>query len=547
MLTERLEKNLALIMAIILAGVILIVTTFMSIEPVNTPKALLLFPAGLASWGIILQFLKIKMISNLNWVFALLILFSCLALVNPFFSSAPVTQTLYGTFGRSTGVFTYLSLAGILGFYAALSRLDSFKFLVLAIFISGIINVVYCGIDLVGPDILGWNNQYGEILGTLGNPNFIGAFLGLIGSILSAYILNPQGKMHLRLIAIFINFVVLIEIYFSKAYQGLIVFLLGLSVSTFFWLKSKFESRKVLISYSACLVMVAFLGLLGILQRGPLASLLYKSSVSFRGAYWNAGIKMGLNNPFTGVGFDSYGDYYRVFRSARAMISPGPSVVTNTAHNVPIDLFAAGGFPLFLSYFCIMMLGIFAIIRIIKFQKKYDFVGTALVSIWLGYHLQSLVSINQIGLAVCGWAVTGALIGYSQLLKGSNKANNEKRIKTAIGPSIAAILGLAIGIPPFAVDAGWRSALNKGDGNAILKIADQWPRDTYRLTNIAFALEKSNLPDDAVRIARENVIFNPRSYDAWKLLVQISKSTPAEKNHAVEMLHKLDPLNTELK
>jgi hypothetical protein len=194
-----------------------------------------------------------------------------------------------------------------------------------------------------------------------------------------------------------------------------------------------------------------------------------------------------------------------------------------------------------------MFLGVLAIIRILKFQKKYDFVGTALVALWLGYQLQSLVSINQIGLAVCGWTVTGALIGYSYCLNETHETVNQNRVKSGFIASFAAVVGLGIGIPPFAADTAWRSALDRGDGNAILKVANQWPQDSYRLTNIAFALEKSNLPDDAVRIARESVKFNPRNYDSWKLFVQISKSTPAEKNYGVEMLHKLDPLNTELK
>jgi O-antigen ligase len=60
---------------------------------------------------------------------------------------------------------------------------------------------------------------------------------------------------------------------------------------------------------------------------------------------------MGKEHPLTGVGMDSYGDWYRRARSENAAtVLPGPKTITNAAHNVVIDFFAFGGWPLLLAY-----------------------------------------------------------------------------------------------------------------------------------------------------------------------------------------------------
>jgi len=228
--------------------------------------------------------------------------------------------------------------------------------------------------------------------------------------------------------------------------------------------------------------------------------------------------------------------------------------VTISAHNILIEIFAAGGYPILVTYVGIMSMGLLSAIRIIKNMKQFDPLATALIVGFLGYQAQSIISINQIGLAICGWAFTGALIGYSKH-QSQSKENMDlvkvnqifNRGNTVTPIIIGSVVGLVLALPPFIADAGWRAALNRGDAAAIIQVANQWPKDTYRMTNITFALEKSNLSDEAVKVARENVRFNPRSYDAWKLLVQISKSTEKEKYRGVEMMRKLDPLNIELK
>jgi O-antigen ligase len=61
------------------------------------------------------------------------------------------------------------------------------------------------------------------------------------------------------------------------------------------------RSRKLSLFVVGFSVAGAILAILGMLQKGPLVSLLYKDSVSVRGYYWRAGIEMFKDSPLTGV------------------------------------------------------------------------------------------------------------------------------------------------------------------------------------------------------------------------------------------------------
>jgi O-antigen ligase len=95
--------------------------------------------------------------------------------------------------------------------------------------------------------------------------------------------------------------------------------------------------------------------------------------VSLRGEYWQAAWNMGNKFPLNGVGMDSYGDWYRLLRDDQALINPGPTIVTNAAHNVVLDQFAYGGWPMLLAYLAILFLVTIAIIKVSIRDKEFKF------------------------------------------------------------------------------------------------------------------------------------------------------------------------------
>jgi hypothetical protein len=318
---------------------------------------------------------------------------------------------------------------------------------------------------------------------------------------------------------------------------------------------------KGFIAKAIYLVFVAIAGafaLAGALQKGPLAEAIYKKSVSLRGTYWETGINMGMDRPWTGVGMDSYGNWYRAFRPDRALVdTPGVNTVTNAAHNVVIDVFAYGGFPMLVPYLAILSIGVWAILKVTLRKRAYDGTFVALATTWLAYELQSIISINQIGLAVWGWVLVGALVAYEystrEAAPAESKAKGAKEKELIFSPQLVGGIGLVVGaliaVPPMSADMKWKSALtsqNVTQVEAALTPSYLAPRDSARMAQAVILFENSKLPDLAYKYALEGVAFSPNYFDAWRVLYGSTKATQADKDLALANMKRLDPKNPDV-
>ena len=352
----------------------------------------------------------------------------------------------------------------------------------------------------------------------------------------------------------------LFEIRKSHAVQGLVVFAAGFSIIGFYFIRSKFKSKLILSGYTIAVAVLGFISLMGALQKGPFTSFIYKTSVSLRGEYWQAGWNMASQFPFTGVGMDAYGDWYRRARDSQALILPGPETVTNAAHNIPFDILSNGGWPLFITYVFLIVLATIAILKVTLRNKNYDGTFIALAVAWACYQIQSVISISQIGLAIWGWVLSGAVIAYEIATRNTNisekkplggksgKPKEQIMSATTIG-TLGVVVGALIAVPPLSGDMKWKSALTKGDlalVKAALTPSYLSPTDTNRLLNAVLVSENSKLPDVAYEYAKKAVEFNPESFDSWRIFYSVANSSPAEKELALANLKRLDPKNPTL-
>ncbi len=528
-------------------------------DPVNTPKLFLLGIVASASVAALVVLGPISVFLH-NWVIAVLILFFMIfSVITLFTSNSPLTQSLYGVYGRNNGFLTYMFLAMIFVAASSLSRPEHHRRLILGLLFAGFINVVYCGWVIVFGDFLSWQNPYGNILGTLGNPNFIGSFLGMCFGVLATFFFDSKLQKRSRIVIGLLAPCFLIVMYFSRAIQGRVLAALGISIAVFFWIRFSGKNKYVLLAYSTAVLLVGSLALAGAFQMGPFTQFIYKTSVSLRGQYWMSGWNTGLANPWNGAGFDSLGDWYRRMREARALELPGVDTVVNTAHNVPLDIFAFGGWPMFISY--ILLFGFVGVIslRFIVKMKNYDPIFISLFVAWLGYQIQSLISINQIGLAVWGWALSGSLVGYIKLSdknesaekKLSPQAKNKQEVfSPQLVSGVAMIFGSLIAVPPLAADMNWMSAQKSGNAQKLeesMRPSYMNPVNSYMyLVNVQI-FERSNLHDLAHKYALEAVKFNPNYFDSWRLLSVLKNTNDEEKALAFQNMRRLDPKNPELK
>jgi hypothetical protein len=565
MINQMAERTIARVLGIGSAFVAVIVVTGTVTDPVNVTKLFALGGVAVGAFAVLLAFGVNELWSNSKVLVILLGLFiaaSINAVVN---SEGPLTQNLYGVYGRNTALITYLLLMMVIVSVAILRRESSFRILIWGLLGAGLVNVTYCGWVIVFGEFIPWNNPYGNILGTFGNPNFIGAFLGIFAAALIAYIFKPGTSILIRVVSVLIFFISIYEIIDSSAIQGRVVVAAGLGIVGFYLVRSKFEGAIAQIGYVVVVTIGGVFALLGALQIGPLTKYIYKTSVSLRGEYWQAGWNMGSEHPFTGVGFDTYGDWYRRLRDTQALVLPGPNTTTNTAHNVPFDVFAFGGWPLFVVYLGILALSVIAIIKVTLRARKYDAIFVTLTTAWACYQLQSIISINQIGLAVWGWLFGGALIAYeiatrpkkdsesAETAKGKvtqgrrvNAKQNEMIFSSTLLAGIGTVVGLLIAAPPYSADAKWRSALASQNVQKVEEALVSGylnPQNSYKYTNAVQLLESSKLYDLAYKYALVGVEFNSDNFDSWKVLYLITKSTAEDKARALENMKRLDPNN----
>ncbi len=560
MLNTSSEKTIAKLLYLGVPAVSLLVTGFMSYDPVNVGKMVITVGIGFSIWALILKGNFKSSLKYQKTIFLALAFFIISGVISTLASDAPLEQNFFGVFGRNTGFLTYLGLAGILLGASLLRNLENYEKLGRGLIIAGLVNVAVCATELAGYNIFGFNNIYKNILGTFGNPNFISSFLGIFASTFLAYIFSPGVAIWIRLFAPVIIGLAFFEILDSNSIQGVVVTVLGFTIVGFLVIRTYLRSALLQFAYVVLAFIGGGFGVAGALQIGPLTELIYKTSVSLRGEYWRAGIKMGMDHPLTGVGFDTYGDWYRRARSASAMILPGPGTVTNSAHNVNIDIFSYGGFPLLISYLTLVILAGIAVVKVVMRSKEYDKYFFPLATAWVCYQAQAIISINQIGLAVWGWALTGAVIGYEKLTRtqevesipdtGSRKASrgsNQNHATTYLVSVAGFSVGVILAFPALLGDSNWRSSMNSGSLETVQKAASAWPKDSYRLASIAVLFEENKFPQQAYEVTKSLNEFNPAYFDGWRIKAGISQSTPEDREQATKQMRLLDPRNTELK
>jgi len=530
-------------------------------DPVNAPKFFVLGALGGGS-ALLLLTKGLKSIWRrqriLVYAYILFLISSLNALLQ---SQAPFSQNLYGSYGRNNGFIAYLSLSIIFLLAASLQSKGLYSWIAYGFLASGILNVAYCSWVIVFGDFMGWNNEYNNLLGTFGNPNFIGAFLSIYATASMAFVVTSKTLLRLRIFLLVTALVAVIEMLQTNVMQGKVVLGLGAMLVLGAVIRSRATNSLITWLYFVAFGAVGVTAILGILQKGPLTKYIYQYTVSLRGQYWKAGIETGKEHLFAGVGFDSLGDWYRRTRSPQALITPGIDVTTNSAHNVFIDMFAFGGLPLFLSYLALTALTFYSIVKRFLSYKEFDPIFVSLSVAWIGYQAQSVISINQLGLAVWGFLLGGALIGYvhRDLEKNALQNSQPQRKKskqpasTILGPGLIAGVGVVVGglisVPPLSADMNIRSAQITRSGEKIelaLQPSYLHPQNTNMYLNSIISFEQAGLNETALKITKRALEFNPDSFETWKVLYFLKSSTAEDKVEAEKNMKRLDPLNPDV-
>lgn len=424
---------------LVFAGLITLYFNSGLADPFNSPKQwILILTTAWLSGYIIFNNFSVRGFSNKKFdsLTILIIFFQIIGFII-FLISDQKFVAFFGESQRKIGFITYfcLSIYMLLASKHLASseqpQIQKIAFLTSAVF------SIYAIIQYTGNDFVQWSNPYNVIISTLGNPNYAAAFMAVMLSLNFSVIFLKSINWYLKFFYLTISCILIVLIYLSDAKQGLLAAVVG--IGFILVIQTLTLSKKLGVGLLILAMVVTVISILGMLQIGPLQSLLYKDSVTLRGYYWRAGINMFLKNPLTGVGLDRYGANFNQYKDSQFVVERGFELMSSNAHNIFIQIFATGGIFLGISYLSILLyvscIGLSGIKRL-KGDSRVLLAG--IYAAWLAYLAQGLVSIENIGMAVWGWVLGGAIVGMSKL-----KIDNQIRIsssKKAAQPLVSMLL-----------------------------------------------------------------------------------------------------------
>jgi O-antigen ligase len=553
---EKADAVLGKVLVWALVAVTLLVTPLWSLDPINPIKMLAVSATGFMGLGVLLVNQKGLALDRFKVPLILISGFMAWQLIVFLVSSGEQLQQLFGTTGRNTGLITYLAFSILFVVSMAASNAGFLNRFLLVSLVVGVASLGYGLVQALGADPFDWVNPYSPVFGFLGNPNFQSSLLGILGSIVFAQLLSSSVNLQVKgayLVYLLVTTFVIRE---TDSQQGFLVLLIGSVIALGVYVNQR--SRALGYSYLV-LALIGFVAVLvGTLNKGPLASLLYKDSVTYRGDYWRAGWKMTVDNPIFGVGLDSYGDWYRRSRTIEATLRRGPDVTSNAAHNVFLDISAYGGFPLVLIYIALMVLVIVSAVKVIKRSQGFNAGFVGLVAGWVAFQAQSIISINQIGLALWGWVLSGLIIGYEINTRNSEAAPEKKTGKNAakpvqssagsvLGIFVGLVVGVLVGMSPYLASAQYKSALESGNPTLIQEAAYSWPLDASKMIQVSMTLNDNKLEAQGLEVALDATKSFPDNYGVWGALSMMKSATEEQKAQALAQMKRLDPLNPNLK
>jgi hypothetical protein len=532
----------------------LAVSPFSSFDPINLIKMIVVSAVAFSTltMGLYLKSSLFHRLPRGLWLTSLF--FITWMVVVLFASGAPLNQQFWGVFGRNNGFLNYLSLLLILLAVAVTQEIRFYRLIVDVLILTAIPTSIYAVIQIAGKDPISWSVM--APFATLGNINFSSAFFGLASLCATILAVAPKQKPAIRLLLLSLVVTDLWIILETGSIQGLMIFVAGLGVAGLFFIRSTNSIKFLQIPYLLIGVIAFTFTALALRNVGPLARFVFGETILFRFDYWYAGWAMTINNPVFGVGLDSYGDWYRELRGEVATLRTVPDRITNTAHNIYLDISASGGFPLIIAYFVLLGYAARAVVSVIRRDRDFNPYFVALFATWVAYLIQAAISINQIGVGIWGWLFTGALIGFEITTREPSTKQNAKLPQSRASelPALAAILGIGgfglgflLSFIPFNADQAYKEAVQTGDVSQQFAQAQTLGATAFHMNLALDAAIRANDATLGREIVDELNQRYPRDFMAWRVKQVLTGTTPEERLEALRMLKSLDPYNPEIK
>ena len=518
--------------------VTLLITPLSSYDPVNLIKLIFLSIGGAMScWALWInkKYLTSKEYSIITKIVIFYIIWTIISYI---LSDVSKLDGLYGVFGRNLGLISTISLTLLLLLSSIIAKETTAPLISNTLILSGAISGAYGLIQSMGLDPFDWTTEYAPVFGFTGNPNFQSAFMAMTAAASMIKIFEHKNLKKI-IILLIVMILSIYNIYKTQSQQGFVILLGMILIGFYLLLRRKFRSKFYDLTFIILSIGAITLVLLDLFRKAPWKPLLYEDSVSYRGDYWRAGWRMFTNNPIFGVGPGGFRDNYMRYRDVTAASRPMVDSITDSPHNYLINIASTGGAPLLVAYILINILVLFKITKLLKLGLIISRDLIVIMICWVGFSLQSIISIENLSLSVWGWVLAGFIIGFKIEPKNEIEYVDNKKYYLLF---VLILLVLSFTIPQFKNDSNFRNAVKVSNILGIQRSGLSWPQDANRTNFVAKILRENGFESEGLEVARKSVEINPENVESWREFSKFTSITNSEKNLAETKIITLDPL-----
>ena len=424
------------ILLVLVAGVPLLFIRS-ALDPINVPKLALLM-AGL-SVAVALRIAGLLQGDSSAGLTRLLIPVTAITapLVLAWLFSSYKGWSLFGQYPRFTGLIPYLLLAlfGVMLADAFQGRASSLAW---AFLIAGGIAGAYAIVQFLGLDPLSWTVKGGEtdvVASTLGNPNFVGAFLGMVLIVGGGLIVVDPAQ---RRWSIALTALTAVGWLVARSEAGWAAAVAGGAVAAGIVLSTRWSKAKLIGALGGGLVLVAVVGsvVLAIAQ-GPDSSL--PDTAKRRADWWKGAVAMVADSPIVGRGPSTFALEHSRYRTANDALQVG-SDITDDPHSIFLSFLTGAG-----------ILGLIGLLTAIAWVMREgrrleadNVIGAAFFGAFCAYLVQASVSIDTVALRAAMWtAVAGVIVSALPEPASATSRSGKKKARARPAP-IKNLPGVAV-------------------------------------------------------------------------------------------------------